>query len=85
MRVISVNNSILALPDAVTIRAEAQDGWFVVVSELPGSVLEVYYNQMGRECFRVEKQRPALCMCWFCNLAVKFGGKRAVTNSKTTV
>jgi hypothetical protein len=72
MRVISVNNSILALPDAVTIRAEAQDGWFVVVSELPGSVLEVYYNQMGRECFRVEKQRPhKICEHFWCWLTGK--------------
>lgn len=48
------------------VRAYPQGPWFVVQYELPGSLVKVYYNQDGRECFRVTGEpEPAKTAPWW--------------------
>lgn len=50
----SVNDHIKPPKGAVFVRADARDGWFVVTYEVSGKGVEIFYNQIGREVFRVD-------------------------------
>lgn len=58
MSVSSINDHIKPPKGAVFVRADARDGWFVITYTVSGKVVEFFYNQMGREVFRVDIPRP---------------------------
>jgi hypothetical protein len=64
MRVSSVNGHINLPPGAVTVRADARQGWFVICFQFEGHLVEVFYNDMGREVFRVDYPVPQKMMAW---------------------
>lgn len=57
MSVSSINDRINPPKGAVFVRAGAREGWFVVTYEVSGKTVEIFYNQMGREVFRVDHPR----------------------------
>lgn len=57
MSVSSINDRIKPPKDAVFLRAGAREGWFVVTYGVGEKRVEIYYNQMGREVFRVDFER----------------------------
>lgn len=57
MSVSSINDHIKPPKGAAFIRAGAHDGWFVITYEVEGRSVQFFYNQMGREVFRVDSPR----------------------------
>jgi len=55
MSVSSINDHIKAPIGAVFVRAGVRQGWFVISYDVSGQRVEFFYNQMGREVFRVQK------------------------------
>lgn len=64
MKVSSINGHVHPPAGAVCVGADSRQGWFVVSYQINGDLAEFFYNQVGREVFRVDYPRPTKLWAW---------------------
>jgi hypothetical protein len=60
MSVSSINDHIKPPKGAVFLRSDVRHGWFVVTYKIGSRTVEFFYNDQGREVFRVD--HPAVAV-----------------------
>lgn len=80
MKLIDINQTIQPPADAIFVRADVRQGWFVIVYQEAELMTEIFCNQNGREVFRVNYNRPMVGWWQW----IKDTVKEAYANSDTS-